>query len=137
VTDQHIIARRQCLMGMLAAFALSSAGVFMGSQNVSPDKLASVHLALLKLLENPRDAQEIGLDYLYMLPPHERSADFLINEIFTGAAVAMWTPRQLRMIGRLVNKRMRRDFAEGAVVTVDRWILSVTEVRLYALAALA
>ena len=136
--DQHAIARRQCLTGMLAAFALASAGLFMGSraQN-APNKLAPAHLALLTLLENPRDAYAIGLAYLRILSPDERSADYLVKETLTSVSLGMRTPRRLRMIGRLVNERMRHDFAEGAVVTVDRWILSVTEARLYALAALA
>jgi hypothetical protein len=138
VSDQHEIARRQCLTGMLAAFALSSAGLFMGlrAQN-APNKLTPAHLALLTLLENPRDAYAIGLAYLRILSPDERSADYLVKETLTSVSLAMRRPRRLRAIGRLVNERMRRDFAEGAVVTVDRWILSVTEARLYALAALA
>ena len=136
--DQHAIARRQCLMGMLVAFALPSAGLFMGSREQNaPSKLSPAHLALLTLLENPRNACAIGLAYLRILSPDERSADYLVKETLTSVSLAMRTPWRLRAIGRLVNERMRRDFAEGAVVTVDRWILSVTEARLYALAALA
>jgi hypothetical protein len=138
VRDQHAIARRHCMTGMLAAFALSSAGLFMWSraQN-APNKLTPAHLALLTLLENPRDAYAIGVAYLRILSPDKRSADYLVKETLTSVSLAMRTPRRLRMIGRLVNEQIRRDFAEGAVVTVDRWILSVTEARLYALAALA
>jgi hypothetical protein len=137
VRDEHVIARRQYLTGMLAAFALASAGLFMGSraQN-APNKLVTAHSALVTLLENPRDAYAIGLAYLRILSPDERSADYLVKETLTSVSLATRTPRGLRMIGRLVNQRMRRDFAEGAVVAVDRWILSVTEARLYALAAL-
>jgi hypothetical protein len=92
--------------------------------------------ALPHAIKNPRD-YAIGLAYLRMLSPEKRSADYLVKETLTSVSLAMRTPWRLRMIGRLVNEQMRRDFAEGAVVTVDRWILSVTEARLYALAALA
>ena len=134
--DEYVIARRQYLTGMLAAFTLASVGFFMESRTQNAHNNAPAHLALLMLFENPSDAYAIGLAYLRMLSPDERSADYLVKETLPGVSLAMRTPPSLRMIGRLVNERMRRDFAEGAVVIVDRWILSVTEARLYALAAL-
>jgi len=123
---------------MLAALALSYVGLFMGARALNaPYKFAPAHLTLLALLENPRNAYKIGLAYLSILSPDERSAGYLVKKTFNSLSLSTQTPPRPRMIGRLVNDQIRREFAEGAVVTVDRWILSVTEARLYALAALA
>jgi hypothetical protein len=138
VSDWHFMARRRCLTGMLASLALSSAAFFMRpwTQN-APNEFAPAHQALLALLDHPRDAHAVGLAYLRAMPPSERSAEYLVNAIVADASLIARTPLRLRIVGPLVNERMRQDFSEGAVVTVDGWILSVTEARLYALVALA
>jgi hypothetical protein len=40
-------------------------------------------------------------------------------------------------LGRRLARAIRRDFADGRVVTVDGWVLAETEARLYAIAATA
>jgi len=42
----------------------------------------------------------------------------------------------LAMLAQAIKERSRTDFRDGRVVTVDGWILSLTETRVYALAAL-
>jgi hypothetical protein len=39
-------------------------------------------------------------------------------------------------LARSIRERSRHDFREGRIVTVDGWMLSLTETRVYALAAL-
>ena len=133
-----LIARRQGLAGTLAVLGLWFAGVSPRSRARNPhDEPASAHRQLLALLDEPRAAHATGRAYLRMLPSSEQSPEYLVNAIFADASLDLPTALGSRMVGRVVNERMRRDFAKGAVVTVDGWILSVTEARLYALAALA
>jgi hypothetical protein len=40
-------------------------------------------------------------------------------------------------VGHRIANQVCRDFAEGIVVCVDGWLLSLTEARLYALASLS
>lgn len=100
------------------------------------DPAAATRL-LLSLLKDPRKARAIGRAYLKTLPDGPITAEQLAAAILPdhrlddpglGAAAAL---------GPQVLTRIRRDFSEGAVVVVDGWVLSVTEARLYALAALA
>jgi hypothetical protein len=138
VRIRHLIARRGCLAGMLAALGLPWAGLFMRSWTRNAhNELALTHSSLLALLDHPRYADAIGLAYLSTLSAEQRSAEHLIRAIFADAPLTAETPRAWTIVAHLVNERMRLDFSEGTVVTVGGWILSHTEARLYALAALA
>jgi hypothetical protein len=123
---------------MVATLALASAGLIVRPRAwTAAGTLAPAHLALLALLDDPRDASAIGRAYVHTLSAAERSAEKLVRAIFADASLDMRTPPGFGIVGSTVNERMRRDFSEGAIVTVDGWILSLTEARLYALAALA
>jgi hypothetical protein len=91
--------------------------------------------ALLAVLGNRHRAAAIGRACLRALPAAERSADAIAGALCTEVALDRALPAAI--IRRRVNERVRRDFAAGAVVAVDGWFLSLTEARLYALAALA
>ena len=67
-----------------------------------------------------------------------RSVPRLVDEVAEGidggrAALGSASDTELR---EALARRIRQDFAEDRVVTVDGWVLSVTETRLYALADL-
>jgi len=125
---------RRRLAGLLVALASLSGAPFIGSW--APSGGIESRRALLAVLDDPRKARTMGIAYLGTLPPAERSAERLATAICLGASIKNEALAALE-VRRLIHFRVRRDFAEGALVVVDGWFLSVTEARLYALAALA
>jgi hypothetical protein len=92
---------------------------------------------LVSLLETPRSAYTIGAMCLKSLSPNEKSIPQLTNTILAsvGCDIEAMTTKQA-VKSRIVNQ-VRADFAAGTVVSVDGWLLSMTEVRLYALVKLS
>jgi hypothetical protein len=82
--------------------------------------------ALAALFSDRRSAEAIGAAYLRSLDRTEVSTERLMRELAVDDASTM-TPARLK---RAIGARIRRDFAEGAVVTIDGWMLSQTEARL-------
>ena len=92
---------------------------------------------LTALFANPRGAVAIGSACLKALPPHQRSAGALTVAIAEAAgcdrdAIVGGEPLRARLA-----ERVRKEFADGEVLNVEGWLLSPTEARLYALAALS
>ena len=96
----------------------------------------SIKRMLVSIFENPRSAYGIGSVYLGSLPPHARTADHLANAIVCTAGCDAGTMRSTEALRERISIRVRKDFAEGAVVIVAGWVLSETEAQLYALAAI-
>ncbi len=71
------------------------------------------------------------------LPPNGNSAEQLANAILVAAEIDSQAPKTTQVIRDRISNRVRKDFAEEAVISVDGWVLSLTEARLYALAALS
>lgn len=87
---------------------------------------------------HPDSAAAIGRTYLRQYPA-EAEVRHLASEIerdldCLGCRLPRADEASLR---DAVRERVRRDFAEGVVVSVDGWVLSRTEARLCAIAALA
>jgi hypothetical protein len=89
---------------------------------------------LVALLRHPESAVVIGTAYL-RLAADERRPDRLARAIESRCGGRVLDgDRDARR--RCLSEGVRRDFAEGRVVRIDGWLLSVTEARLCALAAL-
>jgi hypothetical protein len=93
---------------------------------------ASVVDQLRSLLLDVEGAREIGLVYLSKVP-EERDPDALGALITEGINWPVLSGGDAR---QLLDARIRRDFASEEVVRLHGWILSRTEARLCALAAL-
>ena len=105
-------------------------------QHCPPTKISTIKRMLVSIFENPRSAYGIGSVYLDSLPPDARAADRLANAIVCAAGCDTGTMRSTEALRKQISIRVRKDFAEGAVVIVAGWVLSETEAQLYALAAL-
>jgi hypothetical protein len=120
--------------GALSALALSGA-VSAPLGCARGDPLLEV---LLRLFDDPKAAGVVGAAYLARAPA-EADRERLLA-LLTGDHVAGY--RELAaadpdaLLARL-RAQHRDDFAAGRVADVDGWILSLTEARLCALAALA
>jgi hypothetical protein len=114
------------------AFLASACGGVASWASARSDT-ASLHSRLVALFTDPGSARTIGLAYLRTVGEAEASPERLVQAI-SGASEAVMASSELK---RVIGARIRSDFAEGAIVTVDGWMLSRTEARLCALAALA
>lgn len=99
-----------------------------------PDLLS---LELASFFHHKESARTIGLEYLRMMP-NEADAGRLTRLIcsrwqssYDGMTVL--DPANMK---RLILRQQRDDFEKGRILNVRGWILSETEVRLCALAAL-
>jgi hypothetical protein len=91
-----------------------------------PDFYGSPRYLLLSIFRNRRSACAIGAACLKSLPDNVATG-------FCGTE----TMRSKEAVRRQIADQVRLDFAQGAVISVDRWLLSVTEARVYALIALS
>jgi hypothetical protein len=118
------------------------AAVFMRRANVfgttaashAEDRLSS---KLANFFHNKQSARAIGLEYLRLVPV-EANARRLTQLICSS-----WKQRYDELsnadaakIKTILLRQQRRDFENGRIVNLQGWILSQTEARLCALAAL-
>jgi hypothetical protein len=127
--------RRYCRRSVIAFLASAASWpCCRAASQLEPNQ--SLPQILASLIDNPRSASAIGAACLKSLPANENSIQQLTDAILTtGCDIEPMTTKQAAK-SRIVNQ-IRDDFAEGAVVNVDGWFLSVTEARLYALVALS
>jgi hypothetical protein len=103
------------------------------------DPAASTHAALrlARLFARAESARRIGRVYLRQVPA-EREAAVLVRFLADALTVSASALARLDddAARRLVVRCVQADFAAGRTASLDGWVLSVTEARLYALTAL-
>jgi hypothetical protein len=73
---------------------------------------------------------------LKSLPKEGNTGREIWNKLLAEALCGTEPIKSAEAMRRRIANRVRRDFANGAIVDVDGWLLSVTEARIYALIAL-
>jgi hypothetical protein len=86
------------------------------------------------LLRHKESAIIIGREYLHQVP-QEKDRQILLDLISSGCGERAFDSDGDQLRDRL-RLRTRQDFEEGQIIRIHGWILSVTEARLCALAAL-
>jgi hypothetical protein len=119
----------------------SFAAALLANLPLRADPLPGGPEALRRLagtFDHPHSAAAIGRTYLRQYPA-EAAPQRLASEIARDLdCLGCRLPRaEEAHLRSAVRERIRRDFAEGVVVNVDGWVLSRTEARLCAIAALA
>jgi hypothetical protein len=102
-----------------------------------PDFYGSPRYLLLSIFRNRRSACAIGAACLKSLPDNESTGQQIWDKIVATAFCGTETMRSKEAVRRQIADQVRLDFTQGAVISVDRWLLSVTEARVYALIALS
>jgi hypothetical protein len=122
---------RRCLI----ATAISGSAAWLGGHTVrgGPTYSVSELIALCWDLCCPRT---IGIACLLALPAPERTRPFLARAVLADVRPTGGNHPQPDMLARAISELSRTDFRDGRVVSVDGWVLSLTETRVYALAAL-
>ena len=116
---------RRAINAFLASAVLWPRGSLASIRN-SPSNL--LHAAF----DDPAKARVVGAACLSALP--EQTAPQLVGAIVANLDNEALGSRQA--FKRQLTDRVRDDFARGMMVSANGWLLSLTEARLYALAAL-
>jgi hypothetical protein len=121
------LTRRACLRVLSGLVALGLApALFRGEDRSSPRD------RVLALVPRRRSAARVGRAFLARHPAEADEAALI------GFLARGMDPEGTRSAAQhRLRDRVRADFARGDTVQVQGWILSLTEARLYALAAMA
>jgi hypothetical protein len=129
---------RRFVNGFLAgAIAWPVGGPVLLPGSKQPDLQESLQHLLLTIFSNFRSGCAIGTACLKSLPNGESTGRQLSNKIIAHALRDTNTMKSKEAVRRRIANQVRLDFAQGAVVSVDGWLLSLTEARVYALVALS
>lgn len=96
----------------------------------------SDYRALAAFCSNLSYPETVGRVCLDALPEMTRSKEHLATLILKGIGPAPFELQSKRGLAGQIRERSQDDFRASKVVTVDGWVLSLTETRVYALAAL-
>jgi hypothetical protein len=131
-------SRRQFVILLLSASSL--APVWSGSASLAAAiEPASRHAAKLvtRFFGHPESARIVGAAYLGTRPD-QVDVGGLLSDLFPSAACgARGGPESTRDFCIEFDERRRLDFESGRVVSIAGWVLSETEAKLCALAALS
>src|SRR5271167_5280944 len=126
-------SRRDVLAGgIMGAIAASGAGRVAAGTAVSTIPDGSLLYALFPDLGPARTLSRACLRFF----PASISADRLYAWIVPADRPELENAPTIAELRRSIGQRVRRDFAVDDTVQVDGWVLSLTELRLYALAEL-
>jgi len=78
----------------------------------------------------------VGKACLLAFPASESTQSSLGRAILADVELARRSRSVSDVLAQIIGEQSRTDFRDGRVVNVDGWILSLTETRVYALAAL-
>lgn len=131
------MSRRSVNAFLTSAAAWLCGGAVLPLTPNQPNCAESRQQILVSLFENPRSACAIGTACLKSLPSNGISPQRLTNAILVAAECDAEAMRSKQALRQRIADRVRHDFAEGAVVSIEGWLLSQTEARLYALVALS
>lgn len=130
-------SRRTFIRNFLGVTATAIVGSACGV--LGPPGIEEIARYLTGLMRHPQAAAHIGSSVIQTdaairsLSPEQLTA-LILRE--TGLGDADRLEVGLDEVGRIIKKRVRQDFADETVVTVNGWLLSQTESRLCALVAL-
>ena len=121
----------------LAATTLAARFALPHERERIDDDTATDAGRLVRAFSSPESAAELGRAYL-ATASRERSPALLVDRIAASLPAGYKVLRTADdgQLKSLLARRLKEDFAAGNTVTVDGWVISRTEARLCALAAL-
>jgi hypothetical protein len=123
--------RRRWLLGAAAFGTMSLGGLVVRAASRSENPRERMRNRLISLLQAPERARQLGVIYLQspagQLALPSALTDSVLTEIGPNAGI--------EAIRRHIATRIRRELAEVQVISLDGWIMSMTEAQLCALVA--
>jgi hypothetical protein len=130
MSRRSLLARTAAGLGGLVAGWMATVAAGDGTARAS-----SLEDALSRLCAQMRCPKTVGNACRAALPATETRRS-LMASLFRDAGLSASEPLSPNGLARRLREQSRDDFRAGRTVTVDGWILSLTETRLYALASL-
>ncbi len=130
------LSRRGLIGGAVAAGTAWIGRRAWGFGVLGPAQSPSAESALAELCADLRCSHRIAAACLAALPPHESKPEALTRLILEETGTGDAGKTSAAVLQRAVRKRSRDDFRDGRIVTVEGWMLSRTETRVYALSSL-
>lgn len=131
------ISRRSALVTVVAGvIAWLNSRLPLASADPARNVPVLAHSDLIAVCSRLRCPRTIGNACVLALPPSERTRSSLTKTLLADLAPATEAEALPATLGETITKRARIDFSESKTVTVNGWVLSLTEARVYALAAL-
>ena len=132
------ITRRTFLNSLvsLASLCISQLGWSAG-ELIAANHSGALAFKLARFYPDRKSARVIGLEYLRAVPSEE-NVSLLVDLIClsnTRQGIAL-TQADKETLGELLRFQQCQDFEQGRVINIRGWMLSETECRLCALAAL-
>lgn len=129
-----IVPSRRSLLAAAIKGVSAWLGIHISPLAAQSNYSTSGHTAVITLCSDLRCPRSIGEACRHALATSERHPSSLIRAIL----LDIESPERLTLseLAHALVERSRIDFGERKIVSVDGWILSVTETRLYALAGL-
>jgi len=138
MSDNRVLSRREAIKFALAATAtLLVQAQLPGAAALQRAQQALLPTRLTALLAHSESAKVIGGEYLLKYP-QEAAVDTLLNQIasrFVASDAGLLSATDYGLREQL-DAMIRADFADDHIVKLRGWVLSATEARLCALAAL-
>lgn len=127
------LLRRRTLLAAVSAGGALGFGTAAGAlgSRARPAEYAAL-AALCSRLDCPRSVGDVCRS---ALPPGDRAAPSLARSLIAALRAANGGRYPANALAPALRQLSQDDFQAGRVVDVDGWMLSVTETRLYALAA--
>jgi hypothetical protein len=122
--------KRREFIGMAAAGAAGAIRTVTAVESVRDPYAKLAAPRVLGILRNHQLARELGMRYR-ATTPREDSARALADVI-----LADLEPDRAKPLGTQLDERICQDFAAGRTVTLDGWILALTDARQCALYSL-
>jgi hypothetical protein len=127
--------RRRSFLALAGAAGAVVVGVARPWRSLVEVRPPTLESALLSVLSDRAAAAAVGAAYLAVTPA-EADRLLLLNRLAAALNVVASLPDAAALRAR-VAARVGQDFAAGATCSVDGWVLSRTEARLDALAAVS
>ena len=138
MSDNRVISRREAIkLAVAAAVAVVVQSQLPGAVALQHAQHALLPTRLTALLAHTESAKVIGGEYLLKYPL-EAAVDTLLDQIAARVVVSdvgLFSPTDHQLREQL-DRLVRADFAADRIVKLRGWVLSATEARLCALAAL-
>ena len=138
ITGNACLSRRRFLLMALAGLTAACSDADQIASGGTTGKTGAEPVWLSKIIGDPEAASRLGQAYLAVHPGYYHG-DRLVTDIqqalerYDASAAISSDPQ--RIVDAL-QQLVRHEYTQGKAEAVDGWILSVTEARLYALAAL-
>ena len=123
------ISRRGFIVTVVGVGAGLGAGLYLRRRNQSEEAI----ILLKEIAPDEEIAEIVGKAYLKNRP-EEADPQLLLERIFSGDERDF---EDSSFVAKGLKERIRRDFEEHRTIELNRWLLSETEARVFALISIA